>query len=497
MALGFVFGVPALRLTAARFLDGAAGPGGFANDPTAWFEVSPDNRVRLFVPKVEMGQGIHTAIAQIGAEELAIPWEQLDVQQASTHVGPADSFGTGASNSVTSSYGPLREAAAILRTLLVGEAAVALSLPVTSLEAVDGGVQVVGDPTQRLTYGDLVARQPAWEVPEEAPALKAVADFTVIGQSKPRVDIPAKVTGQAVYGFDMRMDGMLYGAVARPPTLEAKLVSAAEGTAMQVDGVVQVVIKDDFAGVVATSRAAARVGVNQMDIVWDEGKLWQQAEIEDLVAIGDGGGVTVQKEGDAPRLLADGASLSAEYFTPLAAHASLETQAASGQCGGRQGHGLGLHPGPKLHRRECGRGPRLQKRAGRSHPHLFGRRLWAQKRLPGRTGGGDSLPGRRRARACGLGPHGGDAQRLLPPARAQQALCQAGRKRQDHGHRASPGQRRRALRLLPRHRRHACWARTLGRGGAGPSTMAAFPTGAPWPGDPSCPSPPRPGGGWG
>ena len=328
LALGFVFGVPALRLTAARYLDGAAGPGGFANDPTAWFEISPDNRVRLFVPKVEMGQGIHTAIAQIGAEELAIPWEQLDVQQASTQVGPTDSFGTGASNSVTSSYGPLREAAAILRTLLVGEAAVALSLPVTALEAVDGGVQVVGDPTQRLTYGDLVARQPAWEVPEEAPALKAVADFTVIGQSKPRVDIPAKVTGQAVYGFDMRMDGMLYGAVARPPTIEAKLVSASEGTAMQVDGVAQVVIKDGFAGVVATSRAAARVGVNRMDIVWDEGKLWQQAEIEDLVAIGDGGGVMVQKEGDAPRLLADGASLSAEYFTPLAAHASLETQAA-------------------------------------------------------------------------------------------------------------------------------------------------------------------------
>ncbi len=328
LALGFVFGVPALRLTAARYLDGAAGPGGFVNDPTAWFEISPDNSVRLFVPKVEMGQGIHTAIAQIGAEELAIAWERLAVQQASTHVGPADSFGTGASNSVTSSYGPLREAAAILRTLLVGEAAVALALPATSLEAVDGGVQVVGDPTQRLTYGEIVARQPAWEVPKGAPALKPVADFTVIGQSKPRVDIPAKVTGQAVYGFDMRMDGMLYGAVARPPTLEAKLVSAAEGTAMQVDGVVQVVIKDDFAGVVATSRAAARVGVNQMAIVWDAGKLWQQAEIEELLAIGDKGGVTVQKEGDAPRLLADGVSFSAEYFTPLAAHASLETQAA-------------------------------------------------------------------------------------------------------------------------------------------------------------------------
>ncbi|MDP8232282.1 MAG: hypothetical protein P9L91_06380, partial [Candidatus Zophobacter franzmannii] len=62
LALGFVYGVPALRLVAANALNGSAGPGGATNEPTAWFEISPDNRVRLYVPKVEMGQGIHTAI---------------------------------------------------------------------------------------------------------------------------------------------------------------------------------------------------------------------------------------------------------------------------------------------------------------------------------------------------------------------------------------------------------------------------------------------------
>lgn len=328
LALGWVFGLPAIQLTAARFLDGAASPSGIGNEPTAWFEISPDNRVRLFVPKVEMGQGIHTAIAQIGAEELAIPWERLDVQQATTHLGPGDSFGTAGSSSVSGVYQPLREAGALLRTMLMGEAAVALGLPVTGLEAVDGGVQVMGDPSQRLTYGELVARNPAWEVPKEVPALKAAANFAVIGQPKPRVDIPAKVTGQALYGFDMRMEGMLFGAVARPPTIEAKLVSASEGTAMQVKGVVKVVIKDDFAGVVATSRAAAHTGVNQLDLVWDLGKLWQQSEIEDLVAITDKGGITVQKEGNAAKVLDQGVSLRADYFTPLAVHASLETQAA-------------------------------------------------------------------------------------------------------------------------------------------------------------------------
>ncbi len=361
LALGWVFGLPAIQLTAARFLDGAASPSGIGNEPTAWFEISPDNRVRLFVPKVEMGQGIHTAIAQIGAEELAIPWERLDVQQATTHLGPGDSFGTAGSSSVSGVYQPLREAGALLRTMLMGEAAVALGLPVTGLEAVDGGVQVMGDPSQRLTYGELVARNPEWEVPKEVPALKAAADFAVIGQPKPRVDIPAKVTGQALYGFDMRMEGMLFGAVARPPTIEAKLVSASEGTAMQVKGVVKVVIKDGFAGVVATSRAAAQLGVNQLDSGLGSGQAL--ATIGDRGSCGHHGqrGYHGSKGGQRRQGVGPRSESARRLLHPPSGPRFSGDPGRIGQCGGGEGHGLGLHPVPKFHRRGHSRGHRLQK----------------------------------------------------------------------------------------------------------------------------------------
>lgn len=328
-ALGVGFGLPALRLTAARIFDGASAPGGATNDPLAWFEISGDDQITLYVTKVEMGQGIHTAFAQLGAEELGVPVERLTVRQATTHVGPFDAFGTAGSSSVTSAYQALREAGAMLREMLREEAAIALSQPTAALIAADGAFQVNGQPDQRISYGQIVAGKTGdWDVPRNPPPLKPISDFAIIGQSTPRVDIPAKVTGQAKYGYDMRVEGMRYGAVARPPTIEARLVRAAAGSALEVPGVEKVVIRDGFAGVVATSRSAARAGLARMDLTWEEGKLWQQEEIEALVAIEERGGVVIQREGNAARLLGEAVSHSAEYFTPLAAHASLETQAA-------------------------------------------------------------------------------------------------------------------------------------------------------------------------
>ena len=328
LAIGIPLGLPALRLTAARFLNNASSPGPSDVDPFAWFEVTPQSRLRLYLAKVEMGQGIHTALAQIGAEELGLAVEDLEVVQASTHTGPNDSFGTAGSSSVSGVYGPLRQAAASLRQMLLAEAALALSVAPDALVIQRTGFFLVDQPKTGIEFAPLVARKSEWEVPKDAAPLKSVADFQVIGTSAARLDIPAKVTGQAQYGYDMRLEGMLYGAIARPPRIEAKLTAAAEGTALAVAGVKQVVIRDGFAGVVATSRDAARQGVAALALTWEEGKAWQQAEIDALVAIGARGGVHVQKEGDAATLLGKGATLTAEYFTPLAAHTSMEPPAA-------------------------------------------------------------------------------------------------------------------------------------------------------------------------
>ena len=331
LALGIGLGLPVARLKIAESLEGGSGPP--ANntvEPFAWFEITPENDVRLLVSKVEMGQGIHTSLAQIGAEELGVNLDELEVVQAGTHFGPDAGFGTGASNSISSVYTPLRQAAATLQHMLRLEAARRLVVTPDALTIRNKQFVVTGDPSRTLSFGAIVADVTEWEAPEEDVPLKAERDFQIIGQPIHRVDIPAKVTGTAIYGYDMRMDGMLYGAIARPPTIEATMQAAWPLTARAMDGVEAIVTDEssNFAGVVATSRATARAAVDAMQVDWRIGKRWQQAEIEALVQVGDQGGVIIQKEGDAPGVAAGAVSHQAEYRSPLAVQTALEPQAA-------------------------------------------------------------------------------------------------------------------------------------------------------------------------
>ncbi|MCY1074322.1 xanthine dehydrogenase family protein molybdopterin-binding subunit [Archangium lansingense] len=322
-------GLPAIRLGVARAVDDGLMPSGKSLDPTVWFELLPDDRVRLHLPKAEMGQGIHTALAQIAAEELEVPWERLEVVHANTAHGPVDPRGTSGSTTVAGLYQPLREAAANLREMLRAEAARQLGVPAESLVAAGGTMSVRGQPERTLRYGEVVARHTgAWEVPEQPPTLKQAKDFQFIGQSMPRVDLEAKLTGQGVYGYDQRLPGMLYGATARPPRLGSTLRAAREGRARQQPGVVEVVIGEGFASVAAESREQAHAALAHLELEWSEGEALQQADIEALTTVKDGEGVLVQDEGDVPEQLGRGKSLSAEYRTPLAAHAHLEPQAA-------------------------------------------------------------------------------------------------------------------------------------------------------------------------
>ncbi|HEX8435114.1 xanthine dehydrogenase family protein molybdopterin-binding subunit, partial [Archangium sp.] len=323
-------GLPAMRLGLARWFDTGELPSLAGTlDPTLWFELFPDDRVRLHLPKVEMGQGIHTALAQLAAEELEVPWEKLEVVHASTARGPVDVAGTSGSRTVVSLFHPLREVAATLREMLRTEAARQLGVPVESLGVAHGTFTVRDAPERTLRYGEVVARHTgAWDVPEKPPALKPVKDFRVIGQSMPRVDVEAKLTGQPVYAYDQRLPGMLYGAVARPPRLGSTLRAAREGQARQQPGVVAVVLGNDFAGVAAESRAQAYAALAHLELEWTEGERVQQADLDALTTVKDGAGVLVQDEGDAPTHLGRGRQLRAEYRTPLAAHAHLEPQAA-------------------------------------------------------------------------------------------------------------------------------------------------------------------------
>ena len=188
--------------------------------------------------------------------------------------------------------------------------------------------------------------QGEWEAPKEEVPLKDWHDFTVIGQPLPRRDFEAKLTGQAIYGYDARLEGMKYGAVIRPPTVAATLKSVAPGQAAAMPGVHTVVAEKDFGGVVADSRAQARAAVNQMEVAWEPGHLWQQAELEAIVTVGNGNGITIQDEGDA-----EGKLRERDDPHRRIPHAFRRPRASggpgrAGRRPARQGAHLVLDPGP-------------------------------------------------------------------------------------------------------------------------------------------------------
>ncbi len=326
--VGVKLGTPILRLRLAEYLEEAGGPpSDIEAPPDAWFEILPDNTVRLYLPKSEMGQGVHTGLAQIAAEELEIGLDQIEVRHASTD-RLADPVATSASTTISGLYVPLLEAAATLRELLRGEAVRQLNVPAEDLQLEKGVFSLKADPAQKRTYQELIQFSAGWELPKTPPALKPPSQYRVIGQPAQRLDLPAKVTGQAVYGFDVRVPGMLYGAVARPKTIEGKMKSAKPGQAASQPGVVKVVTDGDFAGVVASSRDQAYRALGKMEIEWDAGRLWQQSEIDAMVTVGQGQGVVIQQVGQLKPAIESGRIVEAAYRTPMAFHAYMEPLAA-------------------------------------------------------------------------------------------------------------------------------------------------------------------------
>ncbi|MBC8506530.1 MAG: molybdopterin-dependent oxidoreductase, partial [Chloroflexi bacterium] len=327
LLLGTKVGLPFARLKVAELFDSGAAPGGMDADATAWFLITPDNTVKLFIPKSEMGQGVHTALAQIAAEELEIEWQQLEVVQAGTGQGLDDGFGTGASNSVSTMYQPLREAAATMRQMLRIEAARILDISPNALTAQN--CQFISSSDKSITYGEIAEQTQTWEIPETTPSLKSKRDFRFIGESAPRVDLREKILGKATFGYDRRLPDMLYGATARPPKIGSTLKSAQPGEAASRTGVVKIVIEDDFAGVVAENREQAYGAANALSLEWNTPKIWQQADIDALVTVGQGKGIQIQKEGDPEKSFAEAPIIEAEYRTPMAFHAHLEPQSAT------------------------------------------------------------------------------------------------------------------------------------------------------------------------
>jgi CO/xanthine dehydrogenase Mo-binding subunit len=233
----------------------------------AWLAVHPDNTATLFTGKVDVGTGAQTALAQIAAEELDFPIDRLSVVMGTTSetVDQGPTYG-----SLTIRYaGPqIRAAAAAGRAALMARAAAHFATHPDLIEAQDGFFTVKGAPHRRIAYGTLVAGQRldvtigatgrgfAMQVAPHA-KLKNPKHYRVVGQSIPRKDIPAKVTGAFTYVQDVKLPGMLHGRVVRPYGVHSQLISVDDSAVKQVPGFVQLVRRDNFLGVVCETEWGA------------------------------------------------------------------------------------------------------------------------------------------------------------------------------------------------------------------------------------------------
>ena len=224
-------------------------PGSLATSPylDAWIRIDAGG-ITVFTGKAELGQGFKTAFQQIAAEELDVPFASLKVITADTLLTANEGY-TAGSQSTQYSGTAILNAAAQVRALLMAEAARQFNLPVENLRTENGAV--VAPDGQRLSYGDLVADNMLHVEAEPKSKLKNPAAYTVMGQSVPRVDIPAKVTGGAAYVQDMRLPGMVHARVIRPPSYGATLTELDTASVEKMPGLVKVVRDGNFLAVVA------------------------------------------------------------------------------------------------------------------------------------------------------------------------------------------------------------------------------------------------------
>jgi nicotinate dehydrogenase subunit B len=244
---GILIAVSVGDLVAAEAPRRQRGGRGLPSDFNAFLLIGEDGRVTCFTGKIEMGQGPITSLPQMLAEDLEVPLESVDIVMGDTALCPWD-MGTHGSMT-TRSFGPsLRAAAAEAKAVLLELAADALQLPQTQLAAKDATISDTKNVEHRVTYAQLAKGKKIERHVDAKPALKAAADFKVMGQPHVRRDGLDKVTGKAQFAGDIRLPGMLYAKILRPPAHGAKLKSADTALCKQIPGV-QVVEEGDFVAV--------------------------------------------------------------------------------------------------------------------------------------------------------------------------------------------------------------------------------------------------------
>ena len=287
--------------------------------------IGGDGSATIYVGKVDLGNGSRTALAQLAADELDLPFERITMVMGDTATTP-DQWLTGASTTIAQGGTELRRACATARAALLARGAAKLGIAADAAGCRDGAVFVATDPARRVGYGELAAAAPLALAVDPKVTLKKPADYQWIGKSVPRVDIPGKLTGEWTYVHDFRLPGMLHARILRPFTVGASLLSFDDSVAKKVDGYVRTVKKGDFLAVLAKTEWGAIKAMRAVKAEWGAAEpLPEQATVFDhwrslKVAKED----VTQNVGDAPAALAAAPrKLRARYDFAVQTHASM------------------------------------------------------------------------------------------------------------------------------------------------------------------------------
>ncbi len=309
--------------------------------PNAWLQIGTNGIVTLTIDKSEMGEGNHTALAMLIAEELDADWTKVKLGPLPENPAAwSRRMSTGGSTSVRTSWDILRKAGATARAMLVTAAAQTWGAEPSACSTANGVVSHTGT-SYRLTYGALAQKAATLPVPENAP-LKDPKDFRLLGKATHRLDTPSKVNGTAQFGIDVRMPGMLVASIERSPVFGGKVKTFDATRAKAMPGVRHVVQLDGMSwigtsgawavgtesgvAVIADTYWQAVEGRRTLQITWDEGPNAALGDIPGkLAASASQTGVTARKDGDAAAALTSAAKkVDAVYEVPFLHHATME-----------------------------------------------------------------------------------------------------------------------------------------------------------------------------
>ncbi|HSQ04430.1 MAG TPA: molybdopterin cofactor-binding domain-containing protein, partial [Burkholderiales bacterium] len=295
-----------------------------------WLTINRDGTVTVRPGKVEIGQGILTALVQIVAEELDVAVERIRLVPAATSTSPNEGMTSG-SRSIQESGIALRYAAAEVREALLSRAAQRLGVSLEQLSVADGVINArSGGSTNYWELADdrLLERDATAETAPKAPALHGI-----VGTALPRIDLPAKVTGTPSYVQDMELPGMLHGRVVRPPSPGARLLSTDIEGVRSMPGVLAIVRDGSFLGVIAAREEQAIRAHRRLarEAQWDAGPALPGADPRYLLACASEDEVISEKT-DAQAVARGKSVLSAEYTRPHIAHATIGPSCAVARC---------------------------------------------------------------------------------------------------------------------------------------------------------------------